>query len=121
NRLGQCPHRNHPKAGRPVERLSAANGSRGRRPSILDPYRDYILARWAEGCHTAAELYREIVRQGYPGSRTIVKDFVATLRRRARGEPVVRHVRLGPKRLRRWFSCSPDELGARERRCLELV
>jgi len=101
----QCPH---PKP-------------RGRRPSILDPYRDYILARWAEGCHNAAELYREIVRQGYPGSRTIVKDFVATLRRRARGEPVVRHVRLGPKRLRRWFSCPPDELGARERRCLELV
>src|SRR5690606_2321374 len=48
---------------------------RGKRSSILDPYRDHILARWAEGCHNAAELYREIVRQGYPGSRTIVKDF----------------------------------------------
>ena len=94
---------------------------RGKRSSILDPYRDYILARWAEGCHNAAELYREIVRQGYPGSRTIVKDFVAALRRRARGEPIIHHVRLGPKRLRRWFTCPPEELKPREHSFLELV
>src|SRR5690606_41487807 len=56
-----------------------------------------------------------------PGARTIVKDFVATLRRRARGEPVIRHVRLGPNRLRKSFTCSPYKLGKGERRFLELV
>ena len=94
---------------------------RGKRSSILDPYRDHILARWAEGCHNAAELYREIVRQGYPGSRTIVKGFVATLRNRARGEPVIRHVHLGPKQLRRWFTRPQDELGEKERSFLNRI
>jgi len=94
---------------------------RGGRPSILDPYRDYILARWAEGCHNAAQLYREIVQQGYPGSRTIVKDFVAALRRGTPAEPVVRRVRLGPRRLRRWFTCPPEKLDENERRFLDMV
>ncbi|REJ35894.1 MAG: ISL3 family transposase [Bacillota bacterium] len=31
---------------------------RGKRTSILDPYRSYILARWQEGCHNAAALGR---------------------------------------------------------------
>lgn len=39
---------------------------RGKRPSILD----YIIVRWGGGCRYAAELYREIARQGYPGSRS---------------------------------------------------
>jgi len=94
---------------------------RGGRPSILDPYRDYILARWAEGCRNAAQLYREIVERGYPGSRTIVKDFVATLRRGTPAERIVRRVRLGPRRLRRWFTCPPEKLDENERRFLDMV
>src|SRR5690606_32806063 len=94
---------------------------RGGRPSILDPYRDYILARWAEGCRNAAQLYREIVERGYPGSRTIVKDFVATLRRGTPAELIVRRVRLGPRRLRRWFTCPPEKLDENERRFLDMV
>lgn len=53
---------------------------RGKRSSLLDPYRDYLLSRWKEGCRNAAALYREIARKGYPGGITIVKDFVKTLR-----------------------------------------
>jgi len=94
---------------------------RGKRTSILDPYRAYILARWQEGCHNAAALYREIVGQGYRGGITIVKDFVQTLRKRPAPEPVIRHVRLGPKRLRRWFARAPEKLGDEERRLLGLV
>src|SRR5690606_8990937 len=99
----------------------AAPKPRGGRPSILDPYRDYILARWAEGCRNAAQLYREIVERGYPGSRTIVKDFVATLRRGTPAELIVRRVRLGPRRLRRWFTCPPEKLDENERRFLDMV
>lgn len=94
---------------------------RGKRPSILDPYHEYILARWAEGCRNAAALYREIAQQGYPGSRTTVRNFVATLRDRAPGEPVVRYVRLRPKQLRRWFTRPRDELGEKERDHLNLI
>src|SRR5690606_4086036 len=94
---------------------------RGKRSSILDPYRAYILTRWREGCHNAAALYREIVGQGFQGGITIVKDFVKTLRSRSASEPVIRHVRLGPKRLRRWFAGPPEKLGDEERRLLGLV
>jgi len=92
---------------------------RGKQPSILDPYRDYILTRWTEGCHNAAQLYREIVRLGYPGSRTIVRDFVATLRRPKPEGTIIRRVRLKPKRLRRWFTCPRDKLKETERRLLD--
>src|SRR5690606_5270748 len=54
--------------------------------SILDPYRDYLIRRWSEGCQNAAALYREITELGYTGSQTLVKDFVATLRRRSHVE-----------------------------------
>src|SRR5690606_9067182 len=94
---------------------------RGKRSSILDPYRAYILTRWPEGCHNAAALYREIVGQGFQGGITIVKDFVKTLRSRSASEPVIRHVRLGPKRLRRWFAHPPEKLCDEERRLLGLV
>src|SRR5690606_13245444 len=66
------------------------------------------------------QLYREIVERGYPGSRTIVKDFVATLRRGTPAELIVRRVRLGPRRLRRWFTCPPEKLDENELRFLDM-
>jgi transposase len=51
-----------------------------KRASILDPYKPYLRQRWAEGCHTAAKLWREIQNLGYPGGRSIVVDFAAQLR-----------------------------------------
>ena len=61
------------------------------------------------------------VQQRYTGSRTIVRDFVATLQRRTQGELVVRCVRLGPRQLRRWFTCLPEKFGENERRFLDMV
>ena len=90
---------------------------RGKRSSLLGHYRYYIVARLAEGCHNATELYRESVRRGYPIGITIVKDLVGTLRSRKRGEPVILHIR---KRLRRWFNCPPEQLRGREHRFLNL-
>jgi transposase len=37
--------------------------------SQLDPYLDYLQHRWAEGCHTASQLWRELQDQGYTLSR----------------------------------------------------
>jgi len=54
-------------------------------------------------------------------SITIVKDFVATLRRGTPAERIVRRVRLGPRRLRRWFTCPPEKLDENERRFLDMV
>ena len=48
---------------------------------VLEPYESYLLQRWAEGCHTATVLWREIQGQGYGHSVSNVQRFVAELRR----------------------------------------
>jgi transposase len=48
---------------------------------VLEPYESYLLQRWAEGCHTATMLWREIQGQGYGHSVRTVQRFVAQLRR----------------------------------------
>jgi len=55
-----------------------------RRPSKLDPFRDYLWMRWQSGCHNARQLYDELVSQGYSGSRSDVKRFVSQAQYRCR-------------------------------------
>ena len=47
---------------------------------ITDPYLPYLTKRWNEGCHTARELYQEIVAQGYTGSLRTIEKIVVQLR-----------------------------------------
>lgn len=48
--------------------------------SNLDPYKEYLIKRWNEGCRNAQLLYREIKAQGYTGSNTAVGRFIAPWR-----------------------------------------
>lgn len=48
--------------------------------SNLDPYKEYLITRWNEGCRNAQLLYREIKAQGYTGSDTAVGRFIAPWR-----------------------------------------
>jgi transposase len=50
------------------------------RPSELDPYEDYLLARWSQGERNAAQLHREISERGYSGSASMVRAYVGHLR-----------------------------------------
>jgi transposase len=36
----------------------------GRKKSVLDPWKPYLVRRWNEGCHNAKRLYYEIRDQG---------------------------------------------------------
>src|SRR6266496_3487865 len=47
---------------------------------ITDPYLPYLIKRWNDGCHTARELYQEIVAQGYRGSLRTLEMIVVQLR-----------------------------------------
>ncbi len=67
-------------ARQPVPAVAPVPTPRPRRPSVLDPYEEYLLRRWNEGCRNATLLYREIREQGYPGGKTVVKDYIKYLR-----------------------------------------
>ncbi len=51
--------------------------------SILDPYKDYIIARFDQGngVTNCVKLLREIKQQGYPGQISVLRDFVLTLKK----------------------------------------
>jgi transposase len=56
------------------------------RPSLLDPYKPYLLERWNAGCRNAMRLLQEIEAQGFRGKRSIVRAFLTQLRK-AQGLP----------------------------------
>lgn len=45
---------------------------RSARASRVEAYDDYFRQRWAEGCQNAQQLHRELVAEGYSGSRVTV-------------------------------------------------
>jgi len=66
-RLGGPPERKQPRP-------------RQRHHKVLDPYKEHLLHRWGEGCHTATRLWREIRAMGYRSSYANVVRFLAPLR-----------------------------------------
>lgn len=53
------------------ERAARAPG-----PRMIDPYLPYLEARLAEGCENAAELWREIAKRGYAGTKKQVNRWL---------------------------------------------
>jgi transposase len=51
------------------------------RDSMLTPYLDVVQRRWAEGCHNAALLWRELVALGFKGGQNIVRRWAGERRR----------------------------------------
>ena len=50
------------------------------RSRLLDPYKDYVLQRWNDGCHDAKQLFGEIEAQGYSGSYDTVARYTRRFR-----------------------------------------
>lgn len=53
---------------------------RALRPSLLDPYEDYLLERMSQGCKNATQLFHEIQEKGFTGGLSITKAYVRFLR-----------------------------------------
>ena len=67
--------RKHLACGQPPRpAVRAARGSK------LDPYKDYLRRRIADGCVNCEVLLREIRQQGYTGGITVLRQFVHPLR-----------------------------------------
>ncbi len=57
-----------------------ARETRRRTGHVAGPYLSYLSDRWNQGCHTAAQLYEEVVAQGYPGSLRTIDRIVRQFR-----------------------------------------
>jgi transposase len=54
--------------------------ARSRRPSVLDEFKPYLHQRWNAGCTSMLQLHTEITAAGYPGSYSIVRDYLRPFR-----------------------------------------
>jgi transposase len=50
------------------------------KPTLLTPYEPYLRERWSVGCHNARLLWVEIRGQGFTGSASLVRRFLARWR-----------------------------------------
>jgi transposase len=48
--------------------------------SLLDPYKAALLERWNAGCHTAAQLFRDLKQRGYTGSYGLIAAYARRVR-----------------------------------------
>jgi transposase len=65
---------------RTISRYLAAEQRPRKRRSRLEPYLPYLRQRWAEGCHNASQLWRELRVQGFRGTLGYVTTYVWCLR-----------------------------------------
>ena len=61
------------------------------KPSKLDPFKTYILARMSEGCINSNIIFDEIVAKGYLGKSTILRDFMQPHRESAIAKACTRY------------------------------
>lgn len=46
------------------------------RVTIVDPFAEHLAKRWAEGCHNALQLWRELRAQGFTGGHNTVWEYL---------------------------------------------
>jgi transposase len=90
----------------------------GLRSPTLQPYLTYLQDRWQAGCHNVAQLFRELVGRGYPGSRSLLQQAIYSWRPpRPRRKPDER--KQSRHLSARWLCLrAPDHLDADERAAL---
>jgi transposase len=88
--------------------------------SELDCFREYLEKRWAEGCHNASQLCRELRQRGYGGQRSRVKEYVQPWR--AKSSPFPSKPRRTLPNLRLvafWLTKAPMQRAPEEQRWVE--
>ncbi|WP_246002664.1 ISL3 family transposase [Allorhizocola rhizosphaerae] len=107
------------RAAQPEDLLAKAWGRGQGRPSIIDPYADFLHQRLAEGPLTTTQLFKELKALGYTGTYDTLRQYVKPLRELhpARRGPVVPKAR----RIAGWLLRHPDTLDAEEQLQLKQV
>jgi hypothetical protein len=64
-----------------LEKQPSRQGPQG---SMLNPYKPYMFERGPQGCRNSVHLSDEIKARGYPGSASLLRHFLASLRKKHR-------------------------------------
>jgi transposase len=99
---------------------------RRKRRSAFDPYAEYVLSRWEQGCTNGLQLWQEIQVQGYQGSDQTVYRYLRGLRKKRRviWKPEVPHAPLQDFCAHEavWlFARAPDSLEEKELETLTAI
>ncbi|GLW75127.1 hypothetical protein Kpho02_74240 [Kitasatospora phosalacinea] len=94
------------------ELLTSAREFDASRQGLLDPFKPYVNSRFAAGCTSAQQLFREVTERGYRGSVLAVRRHVASLRE-GTAEPVRAEVP-SPRRITSWVMRPTGTLAERE-------
>jgi transposase len=96
------------------------------RGSMADAHAEYLRRRWSEGCHNAAQLWREIRERGFRGRLRTVQRWVGRLRDADPTAPAAASTvtawKMPSKRRAAWLVVADTEkLDALERRFVEAL
>ena len=99
---------------------------RRKRRSAFDPYAEYVLSRWEQGCTNGLQLWQEIQAQGYQGSAQTIYRYLRSLRKKRRVicKPEVPHAPLQDFSAHEavWlFARDPDSLDEKEQETLTAI
>jgi transposase len=89
-----------------------------RRPSshsnAIDQHRSYLEQRWEQGCHNAAQLWRELREQGFDGQPRTVRDWIGKYcgsqkRRELQSAAISSPLRISPQQVAWLLLKQPEE------------
>lgn len=80
------------------------------RAHVVDPYVGYLHRRWNEGVRNAAQLYREIQEQGYPGGELAVQRHLRRYRTGRGHAPAPGPKSPSVRELTSWIMTRPEHL-----------
>lgn len=125
---GLPPRQIAPRIGisvRTVERWLAAGGEpeHGRPPSrsvLMDPVREYLERRWQEGQYNGSQMWAEIQRRGFEGSKATLYRWIAARKERSSTASANERWRPPSRRNCAWLlSEDPTSLDTRTERFLQ--
>ena len=92
-----------------------------RRRTGLEPYRQYLEKRWAEGCHNASRLCRELREKGYEGQRSRVKEFLQPWRSQTPKSTSSNHKLPGLRLVAFWLAKPPEKRQPMEQQWVQAI